>query len=121
MTFSAIHGREFAKATDLRIWGGEGLGLHRLFLTFTLHLVAMQLGQSAAITECEGDASVSGRGGREQYLGRFRVVDGPLWIESAEYPRDDQLSLEIELDRPRLESVEDIRLGGDLSFTLWGL
>ena len=117
MVFNDMQGREFAKATDLRIWGGEGLGIHRLFVTFNLHLAALQPGQSAVIAECDGDAVVSGRGGQERYLGRLRVVDGPVWIESTEYPRDNQLTLELELDRPRLEAVEGIRLGGDLSFT----
>lgn len=118
MSFNDLQNREFAKATDLRIAGARGLGVYRLFVTFGLHLVAMRPGEPATITEWDGDVTATGKGGRDEYVGKLRPANAhTVWLEQTEYPRDDQLSFEVELDRSRIEALERVRLGEGLSFT----
>jgi len=76
--------------------------------------------QEVTATDFSGDLKVSGDGISEHYVGSMHQRGGNRPITSNPHPSLSPVpvDLEIELDRKRVEAIEDIRVGKDLTFKL---
>ncbi len=98
--------------------GSQGLGFYRLQFQVKVATRDKPEEQKITVTNLAGDLSVSGKNGTQHYLGYVwrQGVNSPLTT----YPQvgTHYITFEIELDAPRIDALERIRLGGDLNFYL---
>lgn len=117
MSFT-INGNVLAEVRIDSIDGQQALGFSRLTVAVALELRPRPQGQNARITDLAGGLMAQGRGGGFQYVGRLRPMNAPILIEMSQYAQSWGESLEVELDRQRLEAIEQLRQGGELTFTV---
>ncbi len=114
MSFSirANGGRQLAEVEIERLSGQAGLGHFRLFLNLKIRIDA-QSGSDEHLVDLSAEALVGGTP-----LGRFRQSPQGTPVRTATAAFPVTTVLEMELDRTRLEAVENRRGGGGLELIL---
>lgn len=108
----------FAKL-DLKTLRGEpGLGFYRLIALVNVTTHNRQAGEEVTVTNIRGEMYVRGKNPQDHYIGRLQRLGSDSFIQTYQHTNDNNFSLEIELDARRIEAIEGIRLGEDLSFSL---
>lgn len=106
-------GRYWASGSVKQIQGQRGLGFYRLtFLT----VLNVETGDSAMGERLNTVLTDIAAGGRT--LGRAHAQPHQLPIVPANYAQERQINFELELDRARLEAIESVRNGGDITFNI---
>lgn len=100
--------------------GQPGLGHYRLLMHLKLSMPGAPEGEKILLMDLGGSLSVS-RGGGSFPLGVLYPSGKPTVTEALKDWRFPQETLAVELDYRKLEAIEDVRLGGDLTLmvSLW--
>ncbi len=106
-------GRQWASGNVKQISGQRGLGFYRLTFVLMLNVETSDSVLGERLTTMAADIFAGGRP-----LGRANPIPQQLPIMPANYAQERQVNFEIELDRARLEAIEDVRNGADLTFNL---
>jgi len=114
----SCNGTTFAKLDMKTLRGESGLGFYRLIVQVNVTTHNRQTGEEVTATNIRGEMRVRGKGTQEYYLGSLRQLGADSSIQTYQHTNDNNFSLEIELDARRIEAIEGIRLGEDLSFSL---
>jgi hypothetical protein len=115
MSFT-FNGNIIADLTMRSISGTPGIAFHRLVFSCDISVYAWQ-SLDAVVQDLRGDVFVRPSSGLETLLGSVQP-DSAYVIDTRETAYQSQLNFFIDLDRRRLEAVEELRKGGDLSFRL---
>lgn len=111
-------GRTFGTGSVSSVRGDQGLGFFRLNVTFefVIEPVGGSAGQSdlPQVTELMAEVRIGGKS-----IGRFIAMPGYLPVRSyAQSSHRTSIPLTCDLDRARVEAIEDIRAGGHLSLDI---
>ncbi len=108
----------FAELDWKMLQGRPGLGFYRLIAQVDLTTHGKQVGEEVAVTNIGGELWIRGKGNQEHFLGYLRRQGTEFPLTTYRHISKGNISLEIELDARRIEALEQIRLGGDLSFRM---
>lgn len=108
----------FAELELKAIQGSPGLGFYRLMadVNYTTH--GKKAEEEVTVSNIGGTLCVRGRDTQDRFLGHVWLENPESALVTYEHMYERNLQFEIELDAMRLAAIEDIRLGGDLNFTL---
>lgn len=116
----AINSQVFASLNISKPQGNKGLGFYQLIfpIKITMHNIPKEF--TTTVTNISGTLRVQGIGSQSSptLLGRLIQQGATRPITTYEYVSDNHTSLEVELDAKRIEAIEQIRLGGDLTFSI---
>src|SRR5690349_14406141 len=110
-----VNGSTFADAKVVGISGQPGVGFFRLVVDVEFAVRART--EPAAIIDLGGELKVQANNG-QHHVGRLVPQYPPIQIEARREAWSERASLVVELDRRRLEGIEDLRLGGDITFSV---
>lgn len=108
----------FANVKVLRVHGEEGLGCHRLLFETEFALRAFEPEEEQALTQLSGRLAVQGPGGSLCYVGLLQTKNPSALVQGSRQAHQHTEILEAELERLRLERIEDLRAGKGLTFVL---
>jgi hypothetical protein len=91
------------------------VGYYRLRFTIKLSLRPQSDRSQVRISHVAGHVNVRTPDG-DKRIGRLAPIAGLVSFETTEYVSDTQAEMELELDRERLEQIERLRHGGDITF-----
>src|SRR6266545_5926121 len=94
-----------------------GLGYYRLRFTIKLSLRPQPDHSTVRISHLTGYVNVHTPNG-EKRVGRLVPINGLVSFETTDYVSDTQADMEVELNRERIEEIERLRHGGDITFYL---
>lgn len=114
----SLNSTNFADLDWRTIQGQPGLGFHRFMAYVAITLHPRSSGEEVSVMNIHGELSVSGHGGPEHFLAYLRRQDIATPLTTYPHIQKRPLTLEVELDGGRMEALERIRLGGDLSFRM---
>ena len=108
----------FADLELKSIHGSPGLGFYRLIIRvdYTMHSKPPE--QKVTVTNIGGTMEVRGKDTSARFLGYLQREAPESPLVTYEQTNKRNFQVEIELDAKRIAAIEDIRLGGDLNFTL---
>jgi len=106
----------FARILISNLQGETGLGFYRLIIQTRLFWSERKEDQLVKLSDINGELSIMFPNGDKKFVGRtfYRLSQSELKSRTSSH--DDYLSFEIELDRVRIEAIEDGRKGGDFTF-----
>jgi hypothetical protein len=96
---------------DIR--GTSGLGFYRLSFDIRLHIEAAEPAAAERLSTLFADVTAG-----PKPLGRAVAMPQQLPVRPVGYGNSSQLVLELDLDRSRLEALEDVRNGADLQLNM---
>jgi len=106
-------GRYWATGNVKQIQGQRGLGFYRLTFLTVLNVEPGDSAVGERLSTILTDISAGGR-----TLGRANAQPHQLPIVPASYAQERQVNFELDLDRARLEAIENVRNGGDITFNI---
>src|SRR5216683_4590587 len=106
-------GRYWATGNVKQLQGQRGLGFYRLTFLTVLNVEAGDSAVGDRLNTILTDIAASGR-----TLGRANAQPHQLPIVPASYAQERQINFELDLDRARLEALENARNGGDITFNI---
>jgi hypothetical protein len=109
-----VGGTQWASMAVTGFSGHPGAGFYRLAVRTSMALPPRRGDEAKTILEMGGGAFLRRRGNGNFPMGSFAAFDAPLLIEDTTSPYDPQPSFFIDLDRQRLDAIEELRAGGDL-------
>jgi hypothetical protein len=107
-----------AEATIVGIDGAPGLGFYRLLVRLDIGLYPGGNNQTATLIPYGGELLVHAADGRQYHVGRLGPMGNNYLVEAINIKANQQVWFSVELDRTRLQAIEEIRAGGDLFFVL---
>jgi len=110
---NANSGRQWASGNVKQVQGQRGLGFYRLIFIVMLNLETSDSVMGDRLTSMVAEVNAGGRA-----VGRANPTPSQLPIMPANYAQERQVNLELELDRARLEAIENVRNGADLTFNI---
>jgi hypothetical protein len=117
-----LNSRMFATWQINKIHGNKGLGFYQLIFPIAVTTHGIPKEQSKiSVTDISGSLNVKGIGSLSQptLVGRLIVRHSSnSIIKTYEHVGNHHVDLEIELDSKRIEAIEQIRLGRDLTFSI---
>jgi hypothetical protein len=118
---SSNSGRRWASVSVEHVQGQKAVGFSRLLMGLKLSVSARPAGSTddrpnESLTAMPAELLVGGQGGGP--IGRSDPVPGQLPIDDAAHDFDRYLQMTFDLDRTRLEAIENVRNGSDLNLTL---
>ena len=107
-------GRTWGKCTITQVNGQRGLGFYRIAFQLNIDVHPVSEGIQYKLTGFSGDMTVQNKllGSFAVPLQMFPLVQEAGWVTSP------YLTFHIDLDRARLEALEETRSGGDLQLTM---
>lgn len=115
-----FNSQTFASWQVGKISGNKGLGFYQLNFPVAITTQPAPKGQpSITVTDLFGSLHARGTNSpsHPSLVGRL-VANQSYFIRTSEYSGSHQVNLEVELDSARMEAIESIRLGGDLTFSV---
>jgi hypothetical protein len=106
-------GRQWASGNVKQIQGQRGMGFWRLTFLTVLNVETGDSVMSERLNTIQTDIATGGR-----TLGRANAQPHQLPIVPANYAQERQVNFELDLDRARLEAIENVRNGGDITFNI---
>ncbi len=106
-------GRYWATGNVKQVQGQRGLGFYRLIFLTVLNVESGDSAVGERLSTMSTDVAAAGR-----TLGRANAQPHQLPIAPANYAQERQVNFELDLDRARLEAIESVRNGGDITFNI---
>jgi hypothetical protein len=106
-------GRYWASGNVKQMQGQRGLGFWRLTFLTVLNVETGDSVMGERLNTIQTDIAAGGR-----TLGRAKAQPHQLPIVPANYAQERQINFELDLDRARLEAIENVRNGGDITFNI---
>jgi hypothetical protein len=106
-------GNRFAEGEVATVLGQRGVGFHRLMIELKF-VVDPHPQPSPRVTQLVADVM----GPSNQLLGRAHPSPNHLPMGAYDFVHDHRVTMSLDLDRKRLEAIEDLRAGGDLQLNL---
>jgi hypothetical protein len=106
-------GRQWASGNIKQLNGQRGLGFYRLMFILVLNVDSHDAVLGERLTGLVADVMTAG-----QPVGRAGPRPNELPLLPYNFAQERQMTLELELDRARLEALENIRNGKELTFNL---
>jgi len=113
-----LNSTNFAELEFKALLGRPGLGFYRLIAQVDVTTHGKKQGEEVTVTNIDGELCVSGKHKQEHYLGHLRRPGIESPITTFQHTHKGNTDLEVELDARRVEAIERVRLGEDLSFKL---
>lgn len=110
---AANSGRQWASGTINQVSGQRGLGFYRLTFILVLNVDTSDAVLGDRLTNLVGDVFAA-----NTPLGRAYPMPNQLPIQPFNYVQERQVNLELEVDRARLDALENVRGAKDLAFNL---
>jgi hypothetical protein len=109
-----VNARTWGKGTVTHVAGQRALGFYRLMLQLTINVHPLSDGIQYKLTGFSGDTTAQNRllGSLLVTAHMFPLTAQAGWVSSQ------TLGLYIDLDRARLEALEEVRAGGDLQVSM---
>jgi len=113
----SVNGQRFASWNANKLYGYSGLGFYQLIFPIEITTHNTPKDTAVTVTNISGTLRAHGRGA-QSLVGRLVPQGAIRNITTYEYVGGHQINLEIELDAKRIEAIEQIRLGGNLTFSI---
>ena len=113
-----IGSETFAELEVKSIHGNSGLAFYRLIFQVDITQHSRSKEARVMVNTIKGELWVKGKNNKEYFLGCAQRPGPDNPIETYDYTFTSNIQLEMELDSRRMEAIEQIRLGEDLSFRL---
>lgn len=115
-----IHSHRFASWNADKLQGTKGLGFYLLIFPIKVKTHNRPKEHPITVINISGRLSVQGTASPSNptLLGRLVQSGSNYPITTYEHVGDHQITLEIELDAARIEAIEKVRLGGNLTFSI---
>ena len=111
-----VHGQILADVSVDSILGQPAVGFGRLLIALGLQVRDRRLAERPTLVDVGGELLVRDAAGTLHYLGRLQATLPPIAIEIG--PSVALVGLEVELDHARLDALELLRQGNDLTLEL---
>ena len=115
-----INSQMFAAWDASKLHGIKGLGFYQFIIPIEITTHNVPNAQKITVTNISGALHVQGVGSQSNpaLLGRLVQQGTNYPITTSEHISNHHISLEIELDGKRIDAIEQIRLGGNLTFVI---
>ncbi len=115
-----INSQKFATWNIRNIFGNKGLGFYQIVFQIEVDTHPIPEDQTITVTALSGTVHVQriGSSSIPIPLGRLTQHDAPHSIRTYSHVNNHHFCLEIEVDEKRIEAIESLRLGGDLSLSI---
>jgi len=115
-----INSQIFASWNISKLHGDRGLGFYKLILPIELTTRNVPKNEKITVTNISGALRVQGVGSQSNptLLGRLVQQGTNYPITTSEHISNHHITLEIELDAKRIDAIEHIRLGENLTFLI---
>ena len=112
--------RKFADLDSMNVNGLEGAGYHRLIASVVITMHDRPPEEIVEVTNLSGDLKIwdERKGHKEVFLGRVLPWSDNLIVSSPFETSPSLMTFEMEMDAKRIQAIEKIRRGGDLTLSL---
>ncbi len=110
---STPQGRTWGEGSLVDVRGSSGLGFYRLSFDVRFHIEGAEDAAAERLVSLFADIALGSRP-----LGRAVALQQQLPVRPVGWGMSSQLVLDMDLDRSRLEALEDVRNGADLQLSL---
>lgn len=115
----SVNSMSFADLDLRRLVGGSGLGFYRLIAEVAITTHPRDIGKEIVVADIAGDLYVSAENNRNLFfVGHLTQAGGRMMITTYPHMGNSTLSLDLDLGGSRVEAIERVRLGGNLSFAV---
>lgn len=108
----------FAEFTWKNLSASQGLGFYRLLPQLEVTTHGTPSDEQIVVAHLNADLHVRGKMNQQFFLGHLRELNSGLPLVTYPNLSRNQMIFDLELDARRVEALEQLRLGGDLTFRI---